>query len=1133
MIRFKLIPVFLLVFLYYGYGQMDISIPDIIPPSPTVSNLMKFEEVPVNNYTGQPVISIPLYSKKVHNGPVLNLGLSYNTQGIKVNNVSGWTGTGWSLNGLGVISRTVRDVPDEAIKGSPGFSNKTGVLHNPDFWNYDSLSGLDKAEFNWKAVGSSADKYDIQLDLYQFNFFNYSGRFVVLKQGSQLVAKFISQNDNIKIDISYDSSLTVSGFTVTDPNGMQYIFNKVETTAVTSGTESKPQGNSENSTSGSQDNYNVNTSWHLSKVRNSNNVDVINFIYSSIQEIYTSQRNYVFNDILSQRSDLNDMLQNDYNLTIMEPKEIVSNYLSSTWTQKLSRIEFDDGVSIDFIKGLNHPENSGAILDEIVLNNANNTINKRFVFAYDITDRLWLTEVKEIAGSETQTTTLTYIDKQNLPAFGEINETDDWGYYSGIQDAGEQISGCVNSPAFNEDQILTGLLKSIKYPTGGVKEFTFEHNAYSYIGNESIQEAQYLNNPVNSSRTSFNYFFDHPNNQSINKSFNLTVAQKIYVNVNVSSSQQPNLYRLVIEDEFGSSVAHIDIQTNGCKFTTTLPAGSYTIQLRLIDGSIDPYSATGFARVHFIGSTGGFVIPERAPVQQGIRKEMIGGGVRIKRVDFFEDASYFVSSKSIEYNYDDSADPEKSSGVIDSESDKLARTYDYNVTKYLFTYFENTATNFKPVTLLYRTTEMGSGVNTQLSQGSYIGYRNVKISESGNGHQIFRYTSPYNYPSPVGTFQQPNSSPVPNIDYKRGLLLEHITYNDAGKPLVKKTNLSYNFVENFLFRERNVYKPKSCEWMQFYDTWNFYSSFTSNAEVNIPVCPPLGNCLNYYQDCGFAPIPQLFIDFNSGWAQLKESFTENYFYNTDGSLNEIVSSTHEYDYNPDNFRERSIKTLYSRGNSVEEIKNEFFYSTDTSIPNLSNDENLDRLKMISLNIVNPPIYTKSYLNNNLLQEQWTVFEEFSPNILKPEYVRTRKSNGLIESRIEYLSYDNYGNPTEVKKSDGASISYLWGYNGEYVLAKIENATQSEVTATGVNQSILTNPSSTDAQRTTELNKVRNGLSNAMVTTYEFKPLVGVTKITDPRGEELNYDYDNFNRLEAILDDDLNLLEEYKYNYRSN
>ncbi|TXD83443.1 hypothetical protein ESY86_09585 [Subsaximicrobium wynnwilliamsii] len=75
-------------------NEIETDLPTIIPPSPTVATLMRFEEVPVDHYTGIPDISVPLYSKKVSNNLNFNIGLSYNPVGIRVADRSGWTGTG-------------------------------------------------------------------------------------------------------------------------------------------------------------------------------------------------------------------------------------------------------------------------------------------------------------------------------------------------------------------------------------------------------------------------------------------------------------------------------------------------------------------------------------------------------------------------------------------------------------------------------------------------------------------------------------------------------------------------------------------------------------------------------------------------------------------------------------------------------------------------------------------------------------------------------------------------------------------------------------------------------------------------------------------------------------------------------
>jgi uncharacterized protein RhaS with RHS repeats len=53
----------------------------------------------------------------------------------------------------------------------------------------------------------------------------------------------------------------------------------------------------------------------------------------------------------------------------------------------------------------------------------------------------------------------------------------------------------------------------------------------------------------------------------------------------------------------------------------------------------------------------------------------------------------------------------------------------------------------------------------------------------------------------------------------------------------------------------------------------------------------------------------------------------------------------------------------------------------------------------------------------------------------------------------------------------------------------------------------------------------------MVTTYTYLPLVGVSTITDPKGDIITYSYDSFGRLEFVKDKSGNILSENQYNYK--
>ena len=101
----------------------------------------------------------------------------------------------------------------------------------------------------------------------------------------------------------------------------------------------------------------------------------------------------------------------------------------------------------------------------------------------------------------------------------------------------------------------------------------------------------------------------------------------------------------------------------------------------------------------------------------------------------------------------------------------------------------------------------------------------------------------------------------------------------------------------------------------------------------------------------------------------------------------------------------------------------------------------------------------------------------------------------------------------------------------YPVAKIQNATYSQVVATGINFSTINNVNTSDASMRSELNKIRNGLPNAQVAIYSYKQGVGVTSMTDPSGYTMSYEYDIYNRLKRVRDQDGNIVSENEYHYK--
>lgn len=95
----------------------------VVPPSPEAASLAKFGEVPVSPYTGTPSIGIPLWTLQGRKLQV-PVSIGYHAGGTKVEEVASRTGLGWALSAGGAISRSVRGLPDEDPKGFLNFQWK-------------------------------------------------------------------------------------------------------------------------------------------------------------------------------------------------------------------------------------------------------------------------------------------------------------------------------------------------------------------------------------------------------------------------------------------------------------------------------------------------------------------------------------------------------------------------------------------------------------------------------------------------------------------------------------------------------------------------------------------------------------------------------------------------------------------------------------------------------------------------------------------------------------------------------------------------------------------------------------------------------------------------------------------------
>ncbi len=288
------------------------------------------------------------------------------------------------------------------------------------------------------------------------------------------------------------------------------------------------------------------------------------------------------------------------------------------------------------------------------------------------------------------------------------------------------------------------------------------------------------------------------------------------------------------------------------------------------------------------------------------------------------------------------------------------------------------------------------------------------------------------------------------------------------------------------------------------------------------------------------------------------------FYDESGI--DFVNKITEYKYNGLNHIYPTELVVYKSDGKA--MRTEYEYPFDDPSNPISE-------KMVDLNMVSVPIKTSQYIDydntDTFLQSNRTEYDEWSTiydnwgidsdeeiNIIRPRREYFKKGSNGEEPIIEYNSYYDYGKIKEVSKTKGIHTVYIWGYQEQYPIAKIENATFSEVTLAIGNLPAaydtlleIQSLSDTDDDRTVdtiELNgtityeedegalrsalaDLRNSLPDAMVTTYTYDPLVGVTSITDPKGYTTYYDYDDFGRLNQVIDADGHILSKNEYNYK--
>lgn len=924
---------FLIQIIVYSQGSgvpmasIGTDMPEIAPPSPTVAALMKFEEIPVDNYTGIPNISIPLYSIETMSKDLkMDISLKYHPASIAVKEMAAYTGLGWNLIAGGTISRTVRGMPDE-VKHQGNVSgynaSRIGIYHSNLSGFYDnnyyevlsligsgSLSPAQRetiAKYSWYSFEKGI--LDSEHDLYQFNFMGHTGRFYIKMNTPGVLEVVKLDNDNsLKIEFDYEynnlkKTYNFIGFTIYDDKGYKYVFTEKEVTTETVNTHTKSFKTSEPEVMGGGPEITYASSFHLSEIYDNNNKLLVELSYvNSTEAVTDSSFLEYYIQPLSQQAYIVGLLDDpddSYEIYGLLPKRSVTYKFRSTVTRKLSNINVVNKARIGFtLESGREDTGSGNVslshkLKSVTIKDWWHNNIKKFDMTYGYSTinyntwtnkRLILEKVSEknFTDSEELAHEFTYKWKNSTPGTTYV---DYWGYY--------KQSGNNREP--DPLRCMTGVLEKMTLPTGGYIFFNYESNTYRYIGGELVTD-----------------FEGNPDNWN---------------------TYSPSPYTIVNSGGIVDKPVEAATEIRKVKFTHTITPANTNYSISLICTSncggppinpdpegyyiLDPNKGYAFRFTWFDNqNTGTAVVTMNGFIRKSnIEEYYNGGGIRIKNIDYYEADLILNPAKSKYFNYNDFGTTKTSGALVFPKP-----VFEY--TRYSNTFCSNQNIG----SLNYLVVADYNNLAVLRTHGADVGYRNVTVYEgtpiNHNGFTQYTYKSPIDEPEPgFYTIEYP-FLPARNYDHRRGLLTKEkvfeITGTSTSRP-VSETIYDYETWSSSNEGDAKTgirgYNFNVCAMAATQDNYDLYIGCVTNNN-----CSPLGSYANCSVEdfLGFAEIYEAY-----GWAKLQTKTTKNYFY--EGSTQRTVQTTENFTFNTNNKRISYHSVTNSLG---ETLKTNYYYDTN-------------------------------------------------------------------------------------------------------------------------------------------------------------------------------------------------------------
>ena len=281
-------------------------------------------------------------------------------------------------------------------------------------------------------------------------------------------------------------------------------------------------------------------------------------------------------------------------------------------------------------------------------------------------------------------------------------------------------------------------------------------------------------------------------------------------------------------------------------------------------------------------------------------------------------------------------------------------------------------------------------------------------------------------------------------------------------------------------------------------------------------------------------------------------------YNTSGALTEEMRIDREYKayvYEPNRkisrqpivYKENNYSVVHNPGVSNGKIATITTSVYDTITRNLSSRQITDlqqgehfeeRYSYEKYHKTYRAKEVLKYKNGDLLNRSAFTYtpENGNPQLYQLRKSEVAKDDRPLETEQEITLYDAYGNVLEYRTKEGLYVSQIWGYHDTKIVCELKNIRYQDIDAgiiAGIHyQTNLTDNSYNENYIRTQYQILRQAHPQSMVTSYTYRPMIGMSSLTDTNGRTEYYEYDKFNRLSVVKDHDGNRLKAYEYHYKN-